>query len=97
MLGANAYLGLMFWQSGNVLLPNGPIHTWFCKPMKLVYIKNNKVVKVINAKQWRTFKRIDADFIFETTEKVKIKVGERVYGLSKIAERKVRRRNKKRK
>ncbi len=97
MFGVKAYLGLMFWRRGNVLLPNGAIHTWFCKPMKLIYMKNNKVIKVINAKPWRTFKKIDAEFIFETTENVNIKPGERVYGLPNVAKRKIGRRDKKRK
>ena len=65
--------------------------------MKLVYIKNSKVVKVINAKPWRTFKKIDADFIFETTQKVKIKKGDKVYGLPKTVKRKINRSDKKRK
>jgi len=100
MFNGKEYLGLMFWQRGNVLLPNGPIHTWFCRPMKLVYIKDNKVKKIIHAKPWKTFQKIDADFIFETTYPIKIKTGERVDFFDEMGNRitqKIKRSNKKRK
>ena len=96
MLGINAYLGLMFWQRGNVLLPNGPIHTFFCNRMKLIYIKNGKIKKIIDAKPWRTFDKIDADYILETTEDIKVRMGDRVHGLPKNAKRKTRKRNRRR-
>ncbi len=96
MFGMKKYIGLIFWRSGNVLLPNGPIHTFFCKPMKLIYIKNSRIVKIIRAKPWRTFKEIEADYILETTENIKLKVGMKVYGLGKALTSKAKRSNRKR-
>jgi len=79
---------LMFYKSGDIVMDIGKesiwstaIHTWFCKPMFVIWLdKNKKVVDFVYAKPWRIYspKKL-AQYVFETTgKKPEIKIGQKL-------------------
>jgi len=68
--GVMQTIGLMFQKPKPVLFPvNGrkiDIHTFFCYSMDIYWIKENNVVKMVNAKPFRIYPGTFADYILET-------------------------------
>ena len=81
-------IGLMFYKRGDVLMDIGresvaftAIHTWFCRPMFVVWLdKGKKVVDLVQARPWRAYSsRKPAQYVFETTESgPKLRVGQKL-------------------
>ena len=96
LFGIKKYIGLMGWKEGNVILPCGNIHTFFCKKIKVIEVKNWKVKKIINTKPWNFYNINNCDFIIETTKNIKVKIGDNVRIYKKTKGR-IRKNYKKRK
>jgi hypothetical protein len=82
-------IGLMFYKSGDILMDvgkegiwNAAIHTWFCRPMAIIWLdKKKRIVDSVYAKPWRIYApKKPARYVFESTSfKGKIRQGSRFF------------------